>query len=206
VQFLSRHGWFFKAVNTIANMGVILLIFSSSTFLSVLGLILLVLSILAGPRNYSSQVMWSLVGALLLVEALIFAKLYVEFPDRYPNEVVAYTDELVNLSQDGRIDEAFDRSNAAYGDLPKLGFEVEAQKIPDKLEFQALEYLGDRPGHTVEYVVFYLGPNEQVLFGVRPVDDDPKSFWLKWLSVRPLHKAREPIKTYWMRGDRYLKR
>lgn len=31
---------------------------------------------------------WGLLGTLILIEALIFAQIYIESPDRYPNEQV----------------------------------------------------------------------------------------------------------------------
>ncbi len=207
MQFLSKHGRLFSAVSFVAYGGLIVVIFSASTFLSVLALIFVFLTTFASAGKYSSPVVWSLLGTLILIEALIFAQIYIESPDRYPNEVMAYAEEIVALSQAGRLEEAYEYSNAAqFGEFRKPVFEEEALKIPDKLELQALEYYGYRKDDKVVYVVLFLGPNEQVRLKILPQPEDPKRFWLERVNVNPLHRAQKPVTTYWMRGDRYLKK
>lgn len=169
-----------------------------------------VVSIIATPlgAEIPVRVKWVVMAVVIAFNTYVWVDAYSELPDRYPNEVMAFTNEFIELIRKGELEEARARTNKEVpGGISDISFAEDTPSLMGQLEFEALVYwtCNKKDPDKVCYEVYFLGEDTQVMLWVYHIKDDPNQIWVKSLHVRPMAKYHEPPSTFWMRGDRHLK-
>jgi len=155
----------------------------------------------------SPRFKWGVIVVAMVFNGFVWHHVYSQFPNRYPNEVLAFTTRFIDKIQEGKIEEARALTKMRLPfDGTEEGFAIEASKLPStELELEALVYVGSVAEGYTRYAIYLLNEDTQVKIEVGHPLDDPSTPWVEVLTVRPMSKYVKPPTTYWMRGERYLK-
>jgi len=153
----------------------------------------------------SPQFRWAVIVVAMIFNGFVWHHVYSQFPNRYPNEVMAFTTGFIQKIQEGNIREAHSlmKMRIPYNEEE---FGKLAAKLPaSKLELEALVYFGSVSDGYASYEINFLTEDTQVRVDVGHPLDDPSTLWVEDLTIRPISEYIKPPTTYWMRGERYLK-
>jgi len=155
----------------------------------------------------SPQFRWGVIVVAMIFNGFVWHHVYSKFPNRYPNEVMAFTTGFMKKIQDGSIEEAraLTKMRSPYHGTEE-GFADTAFKLPStELELEALVYVGASSGDYARYEINFLTEDTQVVIEVGHPLDDPSTLWVQGMYIQPMSEYVKPPTTYWMRGERYLK-